>query len=111
MQHLKVVHELRDRGNTVCFIGDGVNNERAMNGSDIAIGLIHNEEKSLIADVSDIILMDDNYCSVLNCIMQSKLLINNLQKATQFYLSDNNRLKVFLPFFVVITKFYKYLPI
>lgn len=68
--------------------GDGVNDVAAIQQADfgIAMGIMGSE---LAKDVADLVLLDDNFASIIKGIEEGRLLFDNLRKSLAYVLSSN----------------------
>ncbi|RYQ86267.1 hypothetical protein Ahy_B10g105947 isoform B [Arachis hypogaea] len=83
---LLLVEALRKRGHIVAVIGDGTNDAPALYKADV--GLAMGIQGSQIAkESSDIILMDDNFASILKVVKWGRCIYANLRKFIQFNLT------------------------
>ena len=73
-----IVEQFKDKGSTVCFIGDGVNDAIAMQKADLSISL--RGATTLATDVADIILTDPNLFKICELLELSSRLDSNLKR-------------------------------
>jgi P-type Ca2+ transporter type 2C len=88
-QHkIMIVKALKELGHRVAMTGDGVNDAPALKGSDVAISM-GRRGSDLAKEVSDIILMDDNFVTIKEAIKEGRTIFNNIRKFVTFLLSTN----------------------
>ncbi|KAG9160379.1 hypothetical protein Leryth_008775 [Lithospermum erythrorhizon] len=85
---LLLVQALRRRGHVVAVTGDGTNDAPALHEADIglAMGIAGTE---VAKESSDIIILDDNFSSVVKVVRWGRSVYANIQKFIQFQLTVN----------------------
>ncbi|KAJ8447578.1 hypothetical protein Cgig2_031191 [Carnegiea gigantea] len=85
---LLLVQALRKRGDVVAVTGDGTNDAPALHEADIGLSMgISGTE--VAKESSDIIILDDNFASVVKVVRWGRSVYANIQKFIQFQLTVN----------------------
>jgi len=85
-QKLLIVRILQDMGHTVAMTGDGVNDAPALKQADI--GIVVSEASDVARETSDMILLDNNFDTVLAAIEEGRGIFDNLRKVLLYLLAD-----------------------
>jgi Ca2+-transporting ATPase len=84
-QKLRLVRELQARGEIVAVTGDGVNDVPALQAADIGIAMGGRGTRSA-REVAAIVLLDDNFRSIVRAIAEGRQLFSNLRLSFEYLL-------------------------
>jgi len=98
-QKLIIVEGCQRTGATVPVTGDGVNDSPALKKADIGIAMgISGSDVS--REAADIILMDDNFASIVRGVEEGRTIFDNLKKSIAYKLTAN--FPELIPFFLFV---------
>ncbi len=83
-QKCTLIKALKSKGNTVAMTGDGVNDILAMREADCSVAIASGSEAA--RNVSHLVLMDSNFSSMPDVVMEGRRVINNIQQSSTLFL-------------------------
>lgn len=86
-QKLRIVNALQELGEIVAMTGDGVNDAPALKKSNI--GIVVGDASEVAKETADLILLDNNFKTIISAIEAGRLVFENIKKIILFILSNS----------------------
>ncbi len=85
---LRIINVLKQKNEIIAMTGDGVNDAPALKRADIGIAM-GVKGTDVARDSSDVILLDDNFASIVEGVKQGRGVYDNVKKFIKFLLASN----------------------
>ena len=106
---LRIINILKQKNEIVAMTGDGVNDALALKRADIGIAMgIRGTD--IARDSSDLILIDDNFSSIVEGVKEGRRIYDNTKKSIKYLLSANFYEVFFIILVTIIWRNPEFLP-
>ena len=92
---LRLVEALKEVGEIVAVTGDGVNDAPALKRSDVGVAM-GRRGSDVAREVADVVLLDDNFATIVAAIEEGRSIYENIQKFIRFFFSTDMALIVLM---------------
>ncbi len=84
---LRLVNALKQNGEVVAMVGDGINDAPALKAADVGVAV--GSGTDVAKEVADIVLLDDNFRTIVKAIEQGRVIFQNIRKVFVYLVADD----------------------
>lgn len=108
-QKKALIVALKQQGRCVAMTGDGVNDVLALKEADCSIAMANGSDAT--KNVSQLILLDSNFSSMPQIVLEGRRSINNLERSASLFLVKTIYSAILSVIFLIIGEEYPFMPI
>jgi cation-transporting ATPase E len=107
-QKEKLVRALRDAGNYVAMIGDGVNDVLSLKQAQLGIAMQSGSQAA--RGVADIILLNDSFAALLPAVREGQRIVNGMQDIIRLFLSRTAYVTFLIAYTGIVGAYFPFVP-